>query len=227
MQIAEDLVKTGATTGAKFNSKLTEFVAQHKFTKLIETGTMFGTGTTRAILNGLSGDYKFISIEADPEHFKIAKRNLRGVKGIHLVNGLSIGRPDLPVSISAEFPEFVVVDHQPKNRLELYLKEVGHNVHDHALNIALAEFDFRPEFVMLDSAGYMGTVEFKYLMDRVKGPFYLALDDTDHIKHFDTMQYIRNHPEKFEIIWEVRSEYNWEANGHDRDKFGSAIISVS
>jgi len=65
MQIAENLVSSGITTGDKFNSKITAFVKEKEFTKVIETGTYHGTGTTRAILDGLSGEFNFITIEVN------------------------------------------------------------------------------------------------------------------------------------------------------------------
>ena len=210
MQIAEELVRDGMTSGHEFAHKLTEFVYGHAFTKIIETGTYQGMGTTKAILNGLSGDYKFISIEVNPNNFRIAKNNLKGFKGLHLINGLSVGKEDLPDSIPDEFPDYIAVDHQPANRLKLYCDDVNHNVRDHALNMALASFDFKPEFVLLDSAGHMGFIEFKYLMQRVKGSFYLALDDTNHIKHYDTVQWIEQSAGFTEV-------YSTD------DKFGSKI----
>ena len=54
------------------------------------------------------------------------------------------------------------------------------------LHFALAKLDFKPDLVILDSAGHMGLQEFKYLMDRVEPGFYLALDDTNHVKHYQT-----------------------------------------
>lgn len=227
MLIAEDLFKGGISIGDKFNTKITEFVKEKSFKKLIETGTCFGTGSTRAILDGLTGEFDFYSIEADPERYEIAKKNLKGVKGIHLINGLSVAKSQIPVSLSEDFPEFVVIDHQPKNRLQLYIQEVNHNVSDHALDAALKAFDYMPDFVLLDSAGYMGFIEFKYLLERVKAPFYLALDDTDHIKHYESMMYIRANPDRFEIIWEVRGQTVTAIESHNIDKFGSAIIRVS
>jgi hypothetical protein len=228
MLIAEDIVIGGVTVGKKFNDRLTQFIRENKFTKLIETGTYHGLGSTTAILNGLSGQFDFYSIEANPYNFGEAKKNLRHIKGgLHLVNGITIGKSELPISVTDSLPEFIVIDHQPANRLKHYIDEVNHDVPDHALDTALKAFNYEPEFVLLDSAGYMGFIEFKYLLERVKAPFYLALDDTDHIKHFQSMEYIREHPDRFSIVWQVRGQTLPESNQYDRDKFGSAIIRVS
>lgn len=224
MLIAENLVKSGAVSGDKFNEKLTELIKNSSITKVIETGTLYGTGTTRAILNGLSGEFDFFSIECNPANFKTAKKNLGSVKGLHLINGLTVGWDDLPISLSDGLPDHVIIDHQPENRWNLYFKETDFDVPEHELDKALKFFDYCPELVVLDSAGYMGMVEFKYLMERVKQPFYLALDDTGHYKHYQTMEFIRSMPSRFVIQWEVPSINVDKEKG---EKFGSAIIFVS
>lgn len=228
MLIAEDLVRDGKAAGNLFNQKIAEFVREKGFTKVIETGTYLGTGTTSAVLRGLKGRvFDFISIEADPENHRIARENLGEIQGLHLINGLSIGKPELPVTIDDDFPDWVVTDHQPQNRFKQYMDEVKHNVPDHQLDKAMAFFEYRPEFVILDSAGHIGWVEFQYLMERVRGPLYLALDDTGHSKHYKTLEYIRANPNFFEIIWEVRSMSDPRGEEKAKDKFGSAIISIT
>lgn len=228
MLIAENLVRDGVATGHLFNQKLTEFVREMGFTKLIEAGTYLGTGSTSAILRGLQGRvFDFITIEADPKNYQMAKDNLGEVHGLHMINGLTVGKPQLPTVLDEDFPGWVITDHQPKNRLKLYLNEVRHNVPDHQLDRALAAFEYKPEFVILDSAGHMGWVEFEYLMERVQGGFYLALDDTGHRKHYKTLEYIRANPNFFEIIWEVRSHNDPRGEANGRDKFGSAIVKVA
>lgn len=223
MQIAENLVRNGITSGDQFNHRLTELVLEHSFKRVIETGTYHGTGTTLAILEGLTEPFDFFSIEVNPENYKIALANLKG-SGVRLMNGLSVGRLELPVNISDDFPEFVIVDHQPKNRLQLYLKEVNYRVKDNHLDLAMSHFDYRPELVLLDSAGHMGYIEFLYLIKRLKGDCYIALDDTDHVKHYNSMEYVKAHPQQFEIIWQVRSQYIDTIYG---EKFGSAIIKYN
>lgn len=225
MQIAEEICRLGTTGGEAFKAKLTDFVREMGFTKIIETGTFHGTGTSLAIINGISKHpFNFITIEVNPQNYKIAQSKIGNIRGVHLINGLSVGRPELPVNISNDFPDHVIIDHQPLNRFDKYYREVNFKVPDHELDRALAAFDYNPEFVLLDSAGHMGMVEFKYLMARIKGDCYIALDDTDHIKHYHTMEHIKEYPENFEVVWSIRSEFIDREHG---DKFGSAIVKYN
>jgi len=226
MQIAENLVRSGITASDKFMKKLTETIQIGGLTKIIETGTHHGTGTTRAVLDAMDYDFEFFSIEVNPANYKIAHKNVGHVPGVHLINALSVGRGDLPVSISTDLPEFVVIDHQDASRVGLYNQEVSYKVADHGLEMALKAMDYKPDLVILDSAGHMGMIEFQYLMNRVAPDhqFYLALDDTDHYKHYETMEFIKSKPDKYDIIWQVRASHMDAIEG---DKFGSAIIRVS
>jgi len=223
MQIAENLVKSGITSSNEFNKQLTQYAKG--LTKIIETGTNYGTGTTMAILNGLGdgSDFDFYSIEVNPQNFLIAQKNLGKRKGLHLLNGLSVSKGMIPVNATFEVPEYIIVDHQPAVRDSLYLKEVTFNVPDNQLDFALRQFDYKPELVCLDSAGNMGLIEFHYLMNRVTGGFILALDDTCHVKHYETMEYIKSNSDQFKILWSVESEY---LNPQSGSKFGAAIIQV-
>lgn len=216
MQIAEQLVKNGVTSSDAFNRTLTEFVRGRGITKVVETGTYKGTGTTTAIAEGMKEftAARMITIEVNPDYYRQAKRNLLKYPFVKCWNGLSVGRPELPTDISFNVPDFVIVDHLPETRSQKYLSEVMYNVPDNYLEKALQHFDNKPDLVLLDSAGHMGWIEFNYLIKRAKTPFALALDDTLHVKHYDSMQYVIAHPEQFQVIWE------------SNDKFGSALILV-
>lgn len=226
MQIAEQITPNGITGSSAFCEQLTSYVARYALTRVVETGTHMGLGTTTAILKGLqvsSVPFNFYTIEVNPVFYLQAKHNLGNVAGLHLIKGLSVERSQLPVDTTFDVPDHIVVDHYPNNRNLLYRKEVEHRVPDNMLDYALKQFDYCPELVVLDSAGHMGWVEFKYLMDRVKCQFILGLDDTCHVKHYSSMEYIRENPKRFEILWEVESEY---LNASSGSKFGSAIIKV-
>lgn len=227
MKIAEQIAPDGATTGSQFNQKVAEIIVSRKLRRVIETGTQFGTGSTRAILSGLKklgGKYRFITIEVNPQFHKQAMSNNLKEVNVEFWNGLSVSHSQKPVDITFNVPDFVVVDHLPQNRTKLYMREVNFNVPDNLLDHALQEFYYEPDLVLLDSAGHMGLIEFKYLMERAKSSYILALDDTDHGKHYESLEFIRANPKRFEILWNVRGvTYPGTC---EKEKFGSAIILV-
>jgi len=219
MQIAETLVKNGMSAGTAFMDELTRLVRDEKLTRIIETGTYLGLGTTTAILRGIDqhGErpVSFVSIEVNPYNAEQAKRNLKG-RSVTILNGLSIPKSLLPKKKDISFEGFdddVAVDHFPHDRAELYYKETGYEVPDKQLDKALLFTSFYPSLVVLDSAGHIGTVEFEYLMSKVKGKFYLALDDTNHVKHAKTVQLIET-DNRFKLTFATD------------EKFGSRIYEV-
>lgn len=199
MRIAEDIQKDGATGGKDFLDFLTTLIVTNRITRVIETGTLHGTGTTRAILTGLkkvTWDFQFISIECNPENMRIAQRNLSSEK-VQLFNGLSIPdnlKPGIDSIRFDDYPDDIIVDHPERERAARYYRETNFDVQDCLLQLALEFIGGHPELIVLDSAGHMGTIEFDYLMSLVsdkKIQFYIALDDTGHVKHFKTKQKIR------------------------------------
>jgi len=221
MQIAENIVRQGITTGAKFSTKLTQFIREMGFKSVIETGTYLGMGTSKAIIDGLTAPFQFISIEVNPKNFAQAHKNIGHIDGVLLINGLSVAKSDIPVSLSQDYPDWVIVDHQPDLRNNLYYQEIRYDVPDNQLNKALSIVKYKPDMVLLDSAGSCGYQEFLYLINRLKADCFIALDDTDHVKHYETMNHVANHPDQFEVIWQIRSEFIDPKQG---DKFGSAIV---
>jgi hypothetical protein len=217
MRIAEDLVKDGATVSESFQKAITDIIAANGFTRIIETGTYHGTGTTRAVLEGLrrhGKPFEFYSIEVNPTNYRIAQGNLGTQRGLHLVNGLSIDRALLPQTVQfTDYPDDVIVDFKPAVREKSYLLECAFDVKDNCLLECLECLEYSPEVVILDSAGHIGTLEFEYLMAHVQDNFYLCLDDTLHVKHYKTAQKIRS-DDRFRIAWETS------------DKFGSLIAKV-
>jgi len=217
MRIAEDVVREGMTSSGAFNKALTALVANNRLTKIIETGTYLGTGTTKAILKGLQAHgepFKFFSIEVNPVNYSKAVMNVGKVEGCYLINGLSIAKHDLPKAVEfTNYPEHIVVDYQEGVRQKSYISEVSYNVKDSCLYECLKALDGCPELVVLDSAGHIGMQEYEELLRYARGTFLLALDDTNHVKHFKTVEKIKT-DERFTIVWETS------------DKFGSLIAKV-
>jgi len=191
--------------------------------RVIETGTYHGIGTTAVIAAALKeagvDDAIFHSIEINPDHCRKAVANLtRRGYAVNVINGLSVPRGLLPSA--PEIAEHYVrrveadglfVDHEEADRARLYFRETDFpDVPDDVLGTCLREFDDRPDFVLLDSGGHMGYVEFSYLVPLLRGPCYLALDDIYHVKHHRSFRELQADP-RFELV--VASE----------EKFGFCI----
>jgi hypothetical protein len=222
MQIAENLVRNGMAAGTAFMSELTNLISSETLTRIIETGTYKGTGTTAAVLSGIRQHglkSTFVTIEVNPEHHAIAVHNLVG-RPVDCMQGLSIKAEDLPspAQIKAwleSFPETVIVDHQEANRIQQYFKETDHYGSSNLLERAMLLTSHYPDLVVLDSAGYMGTLEFNYLMSLIphEKEFYLALDDTNHVKHYKTVQ-------------DIEANYRHKLIFSTDEKFGSRIYVI-
>lgn len=210
MQIAEQILPHSMKAGTAFMDKITQLIEQNKLMYIIETGCYLGDGTTAAINRALTGAESVYSIEVNPGFIATAQRKY---VSIEFLLGLSIPRDMVPDTLPV-LPDHVIVDHEDKNRLEKYAQEIDFNVPDCKLLDALMFVNFHPDLVILDSAGHIGWEEFNYLLSLAKGEYYIALDDTNHIKHYRSVEYIKSHPEKFEIIWQTD------------EKFGSCIVKV-
>ena len=190
---------------SQFARCVRELFTRIRPTKIIETGTYWGTGTTTIIAAalrdlGLSDEARFISIEVNPKNLQRAQVNLaKAGLNVELINGLSVPRKMLPSPeqidrdlVQNVLADSLVVDHEEPDRVRLYMGETDFpGVPDDMLGAALARFDFRPDFVLLDSGGHMGFVEFGYLIDQLKGPCHIALDDIYHVKHYRSFQQIK------------------------------------
>jgi len=58
--------------------------------------------------------------------------------------------------------------------------------------MCMKKFDYKPDLVMLDSAGHMGFIEFKYVLSLLKGSCVFILDDVNHVKHYDSLRLMKN-----------------------------------
>lgn len=218
MLIAEEVAKHGMSVSGEFGKFLTHLVSSNGITKVIETGTYMGLGTTKSLIAGLQANKKpfhLISIEINPAFHKMAQRNIGKVQGVELWNGRSIAKNHPFISTDfTDLPDHVIIDHKPEHRKELYEREVEFDVPDSLLQKAVDFFDGKPELVVLDSAGHYGWAEFNATLGMINHPFILALDDTNHGKHYKSVQVIKQKPEIFEVIFETN------------DKFGSLVARV-
>lgn len=212
---------------SEFASQIRRIISEIRPTRIIETGTYLGTGSTFAIASTLRklkiNDVLFFTIEVNPKHYEQALMNLRKLRRQGYViplNGLSIPRTMLPSLQEIELllkdiPEGIFVDHSENQCIMLYYRETDFSdVADDLLGACLKIFNYRPQFVLLDSAGHIGNIEFNYLLGKLKGECYIALDDIYHIKHYKSFLQIQSDP-RFEIVV------------HSKEKFGFTIAKFN
>ena len=216
--VVEDI--TAVKTDSAFAREVRSLFARVRPVKILETGTFIGNGTTTVIASAIRdlgiGGAKFYSVEVNPGLHTLARRNLEkaGLTSyVNLLNGLSVprallpGREDIEKRTVTEIgSEGVYVDHSPEERVEKYYRETDFpGVADDLIGRVLGVFEFRPDFVLLDSGGHMGNIEFNYLLSRLKGECYIALDDIFHIKHHGSFTRMQSDP-RFEIVAAVREK---------------------
>jgi glycosyltransferase involved in cell wall biosynthesis/tetratricopeptide (TPR) repeat protein len=234
---------TAVHTDSVFARTIREFFVRMRPKKILETGTFMGTGTTAVIAAALRDfaldDSVFYSIEVNPGLHGLAGRNLEKeglLAYVTLLNGLSIPRGLLPTREEIEKrtvqePETIslYVDHAENERVENYFRETDFpGVADDLLGKVLGVFDSAPDFVLLDSGGHMGNIEFNYVVGRLKGPCYVMLDDIRHVKHHRSFEQLSSDP-RFEVVTAVDEKAGFclakFTPGHARSRASVAPVS--
>jgi glycosyltransferase involved in cell wall biosynthesis/ADP-heptose:LPS heptosyltransferase/Flp pilus assembly protein TadD/predicted O-methyltransferase YrrM len=208
---------------SEFARAIKELFTTIRPSKIIETGTYHGEGTTRVIAETLRelglNDTVFCSIECNPDNYRQAMANLahRNLDDrVTVLHGVSVPRGKLPGIEEIEAScvsnieyDDIFVDHQEQQRALLYYRETDFTgVADDMLGRALEIYGESPDFVLLDSGGHMGNVEFNYLLSRLRGPCYLALDDIFHIKHHKSFRQMQEDP-RFEILLTSKEKFGF------------------
>lgn len=214
----------------QFASCIKDYFEYVKPKKIIETGLYHGMGSTRIIATLIRDipikGADFYSIECSTWNINIAKENLRLgglLPYVSIVSGLSISKDHLPsiqeindrIHKASSCPG-IKLDHEqdPKNAALYYDKETQKFDRDDRLGDVLALFNGKPDFVLLDSGGHMGKIEFEYLIGNLEGPCTIALDDTRHVKHFESAEMIKKDP-RFTVLVE------------NTEKFGSMLVKFN
>lgn len=212
MILASTIDKHGMSISDELKLDINYIISSEKPSKIIETGTYLGLGSTKTILESIIlndiEDASFTSIEANKVFYLTAKKHLKEfehMKGFRLINSISIPRILIPKEVENDLPENVITDHLVADD---YLKETDFDCPYDGLGFAMGLIGNRPDLVILDSAGHLGTIEFHYLMSLVDSSFILILDDTLHRKHFKTMEYIRS-DERFTILKESKNKFGY------------------
>ncbi|HUI65521.1 MAG TPA: glycosyltransferase, partial [Bacteroidota bacterium] len=211
---------TSVQTDSAFAQTIRSLIARIRPKRLVETGTFQGTGTTAVIAAALRDlgltDARFYSIEVNPGLHQLARRNLEKaglLSYVRLMNGLSVPRRLLPDREDIERrtvleteSKGLYVDHPLDKRVESYFRETDFpDVAEDLLGRVLEVFDCKPEFVLLDSGGHMGNIEFNYLIERLKGTCFLMLDDIFHVKHHRSFTQLSADP-RFEVLEAVKEK---------------------
>jgi hypothetical protein len=203
---------TRVPTDSQFARSVHDVFSRIRPRRIIETGTYFGTGTTTIIASALRDlgidDAQFVSIEVNPRNIQRATANLaKAGLSVELIHGLSVPRNMLPTLeqiekelVKSVMAEGLIVDHEENQRAALYFAETNFvDLPDDTLGNVLRRFDHRPDFVLLDSGGHMGWVEFRYVIQQLRGPCHIALDDIYHVKHHRSFQFIQRDA-RFELV---------------------------
>ena len=212
---------TSMGTESRFGELLKELFCAERPHRLIETGTYRGTGSTTLIAEALVAaglhDAEFYSIEVNAQNIARAKQHLsnRGFN-VRILHGLSVPRTLLPTREQIEKlyvrsveADGVFVDHKTENRAELYFGETNFpDVPDDQLGACLGAMDYAPDFLLLDSGGHMGNVEFNYVLPLLKSRCIIALDDVNRVKHYRSVQQILG-DERFEILERSDEKFGW------------------
>lgn len=185
--------------------------------RIIETGTHQGIGSTKVITSLIRDlqieDSKFYSIECNEAFYQDAKVNLtaHGLQDfVILMKGLSIPRALIPTEAETQakiekaiLTEGIVLDHNKEvaRGAVLYSKEAQTDGQEDLLRYIIKKGCFNPDFVLLDSAGHIGSIEFEYILTLLTYPCLIALDDAKHIKHFESKEMMQK-DSRFQILYE-------------------------
>jgi hypothetical protein len=159
----------------------------------------------------------FCSIEINPAHVRRAIENLaKHGFVVDILNGLSVPRALLPTVTQIEdayvkhvLADGLIVDHEEADRARLYHRETDFpNLPEDLLGKTLATFEFRPDFVLLDSGGHLGHVEFRYAIDKLRGPCVIALDDIHHVKHYESFRDMRA-DDRFDVMFASEEKFGF------------------
>jgi hypothetical protein len=92
------------------------------------------------------------------------------------------------------------------NAMQYYQESNTHSSCTADLLGAYLRTETRFDMILLDSAGHLGYLEFKCVLENLKYPCFIALDDTLHLKHWKTMQTIKADP-RFVVLYESAERY--------------------
>jgi hypothetical protein len=176
-------------TDSKLANFLREFIADNNITKVLETGTWNGCGSTRVLYESLkdADNPKLISFETDKRYFHLASSLYTEIDWIDIIHGSIITPDDFIIAETGEHPLWLAEDIARYNTC-------GH----------FDVLDYEFELAFLDSTEFGGFAELKLVENLCK---YVVLDDTFTLKHDKSREYcLENHKC---IIDDTDDRYGW------------------
>ncbi len=199
---------------------------------IIETGTFEGTGSTRTVGNlfAKASLKAFYTIEINYGSYRKAVRNLKDLPFVHCLYGCSVPmrdalkfiQEDEAIAHHEKYPDVYIDD--VEDPVGFYSKEIEGYLRRSTTDLRLI-FRPRPQqdllatlirklagekiLFILDSAGGIGWLEFTTVQKEMGNKeYYLLLDDTHHLKHFRSVEYIKADPGTYDVIGESQ-EHGW------------------
>jgi predicted O-methyltransferase YrrM len=209
----------------KFRDVLLKLLLNNQVQVVVESGTYLGLGSTSYIadiikLAELDKKISFYTIESNKLFFNQAVKNLKKYDFVYPILGQSI---DLNQAIKfLENDEFLLQHNKfddvfidSFDPVRNYLKELKgggvikffqnffYKKKQNLIKVITENNKDKSILIVLDSAGGIGWFEFNEVIRTMEGkPFLLILDDTNHVKHFRSRNYILENPTKFQIYYD-------------------------
>lgn len=173
---------------------LKKVINVYKPKNIVEIGTWKGLGSTKCILDSISDEMIFYSIESNKEFYEIAKQNLEQYHNkFNLLYGAIINEEELNNHIKT-----LILDDTQNSWLKSDLNDIKKC--ENIENLLPEKIDF----LMLDGGEFSTYLEWLKLKDKTK---IVALDDVKSLKCNQIYRELRENP-NYELIEETN-----EGNG--------------
>ena len=165
---------------------LKKIINNYKPKNIVEIGTWKGLGSTKCILDSISDEMIFYSIEANKEFYEIAKQNLEQYQSkFNLLYGTIINEEELKNHIKT-----LTLDTIQNSWLKSDLNDIKEC--ENIGNLLPEKIDF----LLLDGGEFSTYLEWLKLKDRTD---IVALDDVNSLKCNQIFQELRENP-NYELI---------------------------
>lgn len=211
----------GVSADPTFMEKMCDIIRSRCISRIVETGTYDGRGSTLHLANALPREGgRLVTIECDEKRAEMAAafHKEHGNPHVDVWHGLSLLRESLPTleQLRADAEEtvkegFAVDGKFPHTAASFYLKETDkREIPEDQLMMALTTV--LPELVFLDSAGGVGWLEWQLVRDWAKPGLLVGMDDVKHIKHWRSLKDAK--------------ERGWKVLLEDDRRYGAVLLEA-